>query len=97
MLGLKTQESNKFKEFFNLVQKTAERNGCVFFLDAGDGRDFENETLEGEDLMGWLIPREKVVEFEQLWKDDDVSDDWTDFFVWAVWNNDKELTVKFEV
>lgn len=96
MLGLKTQESNKFKEFFNLVQKTAERNGCVFFLDAGDGRDFENETLEGEDLMGWLIPREKVTEFERLWKDDDVSDDWTDFFVWAVWNNDKELTVKFE-
>lgn len=96
MLGLKTQESNKFKKFFNLVQKTAERNGCVFFLDAGDGRDFENETLEGEDLMGWLIPLEKVAEFEQLWKDDDVSDDWTDFFVWAVWNNDKELTVKFE-
>lgn len=46
--------------------------------------------------MGWLIPREKVTEFERLWKDDDVSDDWTDFFVWAVWNNDKELTVKFE-
>lgn len=95
-LGLKTQESDKFKLFFQIVQQTAAKNNCVFFLDAGDGRDFETETLEGEDLMGWLIPREKVSEFEPLWKEDAVSDEWTDFFTWAIWSNDNGLTVKFE-
>lgn len=96
MLGLRTQEKSKFEKFFAIVQDAAKKKGCVFFLDAGDGRDFETKELEGEDLMGWLIPKEKVDDFEQEWKAGDVSDDWSDFFLWAIWNNPKNPTIKFE-
>ena len=96
MKGLKTQEGNKFNKFFSIVQKTAEEKGCVFFLDAGDGREFENETLEGEDLMGWLIPENKVSEFEPMWKQNDVSDEWSDFFVWAIWENANDPIIQFK-
>ena len=46
MLGLKTQESNKFNAFFEIVQKKASEKDCVFFLDSGDGNDFETESME---------------------------------------------------
>lgn len=96
MLGLKKRESSKFEKFFGIVQETAQKAGCVFFLDAGDGNDFETEDLEGEDLMGWLIPEDKVSEFTLVWKEDSITDDWTEFFVWAVWNNEQNPTIKFE-
>lgn len=95
MQGLRTQETNKFVKFFAIVQDAAEQKDCVFFLHAGDGRDFETETLEGEDLMGWLIPKEKVPDFEKEWNKDDVSDDWSDFFVWAIWENADNPEIKF--
>ena len=96
MQGLRTQETSKFEKFFAIVQDTAQKIGCVFFFDAGDGRDFETDTIEGEDLMGWLIPNDRLPEFEQEWKNGDVSDDWSDFFVWAVWDNPNNPTIKFE-
>ena len=43
MVGLRTNESKKFIKFFEIVQATARRQGCVYYLDAGDGRDFEND------------------------------------------------------
>lgn len=96
MQGLRTQETNKFMKFFIIVQDTAEKEDSVFFLDAGDGRDFENDTLEGEDLMGWLIPKDKVSDFEKEWKENSVSDDWSTFYVWAIWDDTDGLTIKFE-
>ena len=96
MKGLKTQETNNFNKFFSIVQDTAEKEGCVFFLDAGDGRDFKTDTLEGEDLMGWLIPKEKASEFEKEWEAGDVSDDWSDFYKWAIWDNPDTPTITFE-
>jgi hypothetical protein len=96
MLGLRTQETNKFKKFFAIVQAAANQKGCVFYLDAGDGRDFETDTHEGEDLMGWLIPKEKVPEFEKEWESEDISDDWSDFYKWAIWDNPDNPTIKFE-
>ena len=95
MQRLRTQETNKFLAFFAIVQDAAEKKGCVFFLDAGDGRDFETETLEGEDLMGWLIPKDKLSAFEKEWQKGDVSDDWSDFYVWAIWENIDNPTIKF--
>ena len=53
MLGLKTQESLKFNRFWQLIQDTARNFGCVFFGFAGEGRDFETPTMEGEDFSGW--------------------------------------------
>ena len=95
MKGLRTQEENKFLRFFAIVQEAAEKKNCVFFLDSGDGREFETETIEGEDLMGWLIPKEKVPAFEKEWETNDVSDDWSDFFCWAIWDNANDPTIKF--
>ncbi len=56
MQGLRTKESIKFQKFFSIVQNEAIKRHSIFFLDAGDGNAFETTNLEGEDLMGWLIP-----------------------------------------
>lgn len=96
MLGLRTQETKKFKRFMELVQKEAQQSNSVFFLDAGDGRDFVTDEMEGEDLSGWLIPMSKVEEFTPIWKSDSVDDAWTDFFCFAVWKSvDADITISF--
>ena len=66
-------------------------------MDAGDGRDFENEAMEGEDLSGWLIPLEKAKDFESIWKNGDVGDEWSEMFGYAIWENSENPTVKFEI
>lgn len=95
MMGLRKQETSKFENFFAIVQNAAEKIGSIFFLDAGDGRGFETETLEGEDLMGWLVPKEKVSTFKREWDTGDVSDEWSDLYVWATWENSHNPTIKF--
>lgn len=97
MQGLRTQESAKFNKFFELIQTEAKRKNSVFFADAGDGNDFETPTMEGENMMGWLIPADKAPEFEPLWASSKVDDTWTDFFKWAVWSGTGDnITIKFE-
>jgi len=97
MQGLKTQESNKFNSFFELVQKEANNQGAIFFLEAGDGRDFETDAFEGEDLQGWLIPNDKVDEFEVQWVNDEIDEKWQRFFCFAVWHQcDDRIKITFE-
>lgn len=97
MQGLRTQESTKFNAFFALIQEEANKSNAVFFADAGDGNDFETPTMEGENMMGWLIPVDKVSEFEPLWEASEVDDEWTDFFKWVTWARaGNEITIKFE-
>lgn len=96
MLGLRTQETSKFEKYFVIVQEAAKKKDCVFFLDAGDGRDFNTDTLEGEDLMGWLVPQDKAAEFVKEWESGNVSDDWSNFYKWAIWDNPEKPTIKFE-
>lgn len=89
MLGLKTQESPKFNRFFQLIQDEAARQGAVFFAFAGDGRDLELPDMEGEDMMGWLIPKDRVAEFQPEWEtenSEEALDRWGDFFTWAEWS-----------
>lgn len=88
MKGLRTQESEKFNRFWNIVQEKAEKQGMIFFADHGEGNDFETDEMEGEDFCGWLIPFEKEKEFEKDWKDSKVSDDWTDNIVWLEWSEE---------
>ncbi len=95
MQGLRKQETDKFERFFSEIQTEAKKKNAVFFADAGDGNDFETDVMEGEDMMGWLIPSDKVEEFEPLWKKSSVDDTWTDFFRWALWSNDGD-SVKIE-
>lgn len=96
MTGLKTQESSKFCAFFERVQTEALNRGCVFFLDCGEGRDFKTELLDGEDLSGWLIPKQIAKEFEQEWVSDSISDRWSDFIVFEIWSfQGDELAIDF--
>jgi hypothetical protein len=57
---------------------------------------FENEDMEGEDLMGWLIPCEKADEFEYLWFQDKSDENWDNYFGFAVWEeNGNSFSIKF--
>lgn len=97
MEGLKTQETDKFMRFFALIQEEAKKKNSVFFADAGDGNDFETPELEGENMMGWLIPADKAEEFKRVWESNEVDDSWTDFFVWAVWSaRGRIVSIRFE-
>ena len=64
--GLRLRENKKFMRFFNLIQQKAGEQKSVFFVDSGDGDVFENEVIECESLFGWLIPTNKISEFEPL-------------------------------
>ncbi len=97
MQGLKTQESDKFNRFWELVQAEAARQNKVFFADCGEGHILETPVIECEDMRGWLIPKEKAKEFEKEWQQDKVSDEWTDFIFWAEWSkNDGNIKIRFE-
>ena len=97
MLGLRTQETNKFEKFIELIQNEATKKEKVFFLDAGDGRDFETNDMEGEDLTGWLIPLSKVDEFKKVWEKAEVDDDWIDFFIFVSWKKKgSRITITFK-
>ena len=96
MQGLRTQENDKFCRYFAIVQAEAEERDAVFFLEAGDGNDYETDLLECEELMGWLIPNSKIQEFEPLWRAYRVDDDWTEYFLWAEWYlEDGTVRVRF--
>ena len=96
MLGLRTNESDKFIKYFEIVQATAQKQGCVYYLDAGDGLEFETEVYEGEDLMGWLIPDDFVLSFEKEWNQGDVSDEWSKYYTWAIWSTSESPTITFK-
>jgi hypothetical protein len=86
MLGLRTQEDSKFNAFFKLVQQSASKRNAVFFLDCGEGRDIETESLSGEDLCGWLIPKENANEFQSEFLSRSISDKWSKYVCFAVWS-----------
>ena len=97
MQGLRTQESFKFVAFFSLVQKMAQKHNKVFFLDAGLGRSFSTEKLEGENLQGWLIPKEKADLFERDFLKFKNGEEWDDFFAFLEWEKvDKTIKLFFE-
>ena len=97
MQGLRTQESNKFNKFFELVQSRAGEGGCVFFCDCGEGRDFETPEMEGEDLSGWLIPIKESKKFEKEFVKGRMDDDWYDSLVFCTWEADGEsIDVRFK-
>ena len=97
MLGLRKQEDSKFECFFELVQETAKKQGCVFFADCGEGREFATETMEGEDLSGWLIPIRFADRFEQHFLKDEIDEEWTDFVTFAIWHKTLAgIIIKFQ-
>jgi hypothetical protein len=97
MQGLRTQEGDKFLNFFAKVQDTAKKHRKVFFLDFGDGRDIVTDEMEGEDLQGWIVPQEKVKSFEEKYLaflDNELPDEFYGFAVWVEKNG--EIFIRLE-
>lgn len=91
MLGLRTQEGEKFERFFALVQNEARKKGCVFFGDAGMGKTFENDVIECEDFCGWLIPKDDAIMFGELFKEaSEAVFDYDDFYCYVDFEVDKK-------
>lgn len=61
-----SDESAGFIKYMHAVQDAAAEQGMAFFVEAGDGNEFELDDIEGEDLSGWLVPLEKAEEFQEL-------------------------------
>ncbi len=99
MLGLRKREPWKFERYFKLVQKEAAKQKAVFYIDAGCGKDVVTRTLWCSEIFGWLIPKslpkEAILEFEKVWKENNVSDDWTDYFVCVTYNNPSKPEITF--
>ena len=97
MRGLRTQEDDKFLNFFSIVQEAAKKKQSVFFGYSGEGHDIRMAEFEGEDLFGWLIPEEKADEFEKQYQAFDVSSKWDPFYIFANWYPDGEsIRIAFE-
>ena len=90
MRGLRKREGRKFEKFFSLVQQEAEKQNAVFFLENGEGNEFETDDIEGEDLCGWLIPKQSAEKFEEVWYNDENLEEWSEFICFAFWKGDKE-------
>ena len=86
MVGLRTQENSKFLVFFRFVQKAAGDMGKVFFLDCGEGNQFEDEEMECEDLSGWLVDQEEADEFKKVFDmNEDIPKKWDDYGTFVSW------------
>lgn len=97
MVGLRTQESSKFQQFFSLVQAQAKQMGFVFFLDCGEGRELETDSLSCEDLSGWLIPEQQANDFNLEFEAGDVSDRWGSHICFALWQKTNDtIQISFQ-
>lgn len=92
----RTLENEKFERFFDLVRKEAAKKNSIFFIHCGEGHELFSQTLEGEDLSGWLIPMQSVDEFEPAWKNGDIPEKWDDLFCFAEWSGEPtKISIKF--
>lgn len=85
MLGLRTKENPEFMDFFVLVQEEAKKQDSVFFLDYGCGDVLTINDIEYEDCVGWLIPSGMAKDFEQVFLNDDIGNEWSEFEAWVDW------------
>ncbi len=89
---------NKFDSFMKIVQKEAAKNNKCFFINSGEGHDFETETMEGEDLFGWLIPIARKKEFiSEKSSSSFQADKWESFEIFAIWSErDGNISIEFK-
>ena len=97
MVGLRTQENDKFLRFWKIVQDKAESMGKCFFLDCGEGHIFENDIIECENLTGWLIENDRKNEFDAVFSSNGyIGDEWADDLVAVEWTQTPTgITVEF--
>ncbi|MBR4204459.1 MAG: hypothetical protein IKQ92_03185 [Clostridia bacterium] len=87
-----------FERYFSLVREKAQSLNSVFFLQAGDGHELEEDDMQGEDLWGWLIPISLADRFENLWAHGYREGDWDeDYYCHAEWrrSDDGRLEIRF--
>ena len=97
MIGLRTQENDKFIKFFNIVQNYAAKINCIFFLDTGEGHDYTSDDLICQDLSGWLIPKTSSSEFEKDYLKYNNLDNWDNHYKFAVWNiENSNISIDFK-
>jgi len=83
----------KEKNGLDFVEQAAATLSSHFFLDSGEGRDLETETLYLMDFSGWLIPDVQKEEFESS---DRWDNKWNSFFVFAKWKDDSgKISIEF--
>lgn len=100
MLGLRTRENSKFLNFWEIVQKSANSIGKVFFLDCGEGNCFVDDNIECENLTGWLIDKNLADEFEKIFNaSKHINDQWSDFLAFVSWKRTgvNNIEVTFEM
>lgn len=99
MRELRTQENKEFENFFGLVRKEASKKGSLFFVDSGEGRELFMPGIEGEDLFGWLIPKDRADEFEDEFVKNAVNaDKWEEFECFAQWHRKGDvINISFEM
>lgn len=97
MQGLRTKEDKKFLKYFEQVQKHAKVRKSVFFLDFGECKDIQFKDMIIDELFGWLIPFEKLEDFEVLFYEEKISDDWDKYSCWAIPSiKENKLSIVFE-
>ena len=93
MRGLRKQESRLFENWFAEIQRLAKAQNCVFFLDTGEGHALQTDTVDIEDLSGWLVPDADSDLFESIWKDNPSDDKlfsapWGENYTFVEWHQD---------
>ncbi|MCP1111309.1 hypothetical protein M2150_002246 [Lachnospiraceae bacterium PM6-15] len=76
MRGIRQQtylQDRRFLNFFERVQEAAASEDKVFFMDTGEGHEYEKGNVYGEDLGGWLVAKEKAASFEERYCNFDKS------------------------
>lgn len=101
MIGLRTQEDDRFLTFFNKVQICAQKQDSIFFLDTSEGHDYSTSEMTCEDLSGWLIPKSISKQFQKGYLNFDDSDNWEDqwdkYYRFAIWDFDNSsLRIQFK-
>ncbi|SFE13462.1 hypothetical protein SAMN02910327_00413 [Peptostreptococcaceae bacterium pGA-8] len=97
MKGLRTKEGSKFEKFFEEVQKEAEKQNSVFFLNFGECKDIEFKDMVVDDLFGWLIPNRFAPQFKKAFEKNDILKTFDEFLIWCIPEiKNNELTITFK-
>ena len=69
-----------------------------FFISSGEGHELITETMEGEDLFGWLIPLDRAEEFISEKSGNEFDEEkWEKFETFAIWKLENEnVSVSFQ-
>ncbi|MCL2016003.1 MAG: hypothetical protein FWG68_07120 [Defluviitaleaceae bacterium] len=80
----------KSDNYIAIINRLAEKQGCFFEIECGEGHDLETETIYYEDLSGWLVPLAYKEEFTKLTRAEQLSNKWDKYFCCAEWKQNGE-------